>query len=218
MITIVFAETSLEIIPQEIQSQPIVKKSAAKREKRPAQLVLDSSLHWQAMEKLALKEKRGRPDIAHDLLKLAFDDKSEKRVFVHTINDKAISFAPDWRPPRNYNQFVGLMEELFDKKELKDKAGKTLLKVENKKLGQLLDELGSNFIVLEAKGELQQLKKFSKTLRNNNAVLIGGFPHGDFINEAALEKYEKISISTVELTAPIVLSKVLTLWELENER
>jgi rRNA small subunit pseudouridine methyltransferase Nep1 len=218
MLTIVFAETALEIIPQEIQSQPIVKKSAAKREKRPAQLVLDSSLHWQAMEKLALKEKRGRPDIAHDLLKLAFDDKSEKRVFIHTIGNKVITFAEDWRPPRNYNQFVGLMEDLFDKKELKDKTGKTLLKVESKKLAELLDELALDFVVLEAKGKQQTLAQFAKTLSAKKAVVIGGFPHGDFVNEAALEKFEKTSISTAELTAPIVLSKVLTLWELENER
>src|SRR6266511_5565948 len=122
MLTLVLADTELELVPVELQRHPSVRASARKRGRSPAAILLDSSFHHPALKKFPEGERRGRPDITHITLVVALDSilnlEGGLRVFVHTRNDEAIQFAPETRIPKNYTRFVGLMEDLFEKGEV----------------------------------------------------------------------------------------------------
>jgi len=199
MLVLVFAEASLEFFKGR---------------------VLDANEDWKILARCDHKEKRGRPDICHDLLKLSLDSELNKRhllrVYVHTYDDRVITASSEWRVPRSFKRFAGLMEDLEKKREI-SAEGKVLLKIEEKNLKQLLAELEGEKIVLEASGERKKLKDFVGMLGGNAIVIIGGFPHGAFLDKSnALEGLQRVALSETELTAPAILAKVLTCAELAN--
>jgi len=49
-------------------------------------------------------------------------------------------------------------------------------------------------------------------------LVIGGFPHGDFENKAALEGYDRVALNWRELTAPAVLAQALTCCSIALEK
>ncbi len=199
MFTLIFAETALEFFKGRL---------------------LDANEDWKVLARFENKEKRGRPDIAHDLLKLSLDSELNKRgllcVFVHTYDDRVITVSSEWRVPRSYKRFAGLMDDLEKKKEI-SAEGKVLLKIEEKTLKQLLAELEGKKIVLEASGERKKLKDFAGMLEGDVVVIIGGFPHGAFLDKSgALAGLPRVALGETELTAPATLAKVLTCAELAN--
>ncbi|MEM3030442.1 MAG: 16S rRNA methyltransferase [Candidatus Micrarchaeia archaeon] len=219
MLAIVIADAALELVPAAIARHPIIASHARKRRKKPTELLLDASLHWRAMEKLENRERRGRPDIIHDLIKLALDSQLNKAgrlcMSVHTLEDKVIRMNPETRASRNYNQFVGLIEDLYKKKSI-EAEGKRLLWLEEKSLAGLLAELsGFALLVCDVRGKLFSLRELAGFFEAHRdaGVIIGGFPHGDFLSQTALANQPKISLSPVELTAPAVLAKVLSAYE-----
>ena len=98
MLTLVLADTELERVPAAIQRHPSVRASARRRGKSPTSVLLDSSFHHAALEKVPEGERRGRPDIAHIVLVVALDSilnlEGGLRLFIHTRNDEVIQFAP----------------------------------------------------------------------------------------------------------------------------
>ncbi|MEM4684334.1 MAG: 16S rRNA methyltransferase, partial [Thermosphaera sp.] len=60
---IVILEAGLELVPKSIANHPSILKNAARRGKKPSEVLLDVSIHYPAMKKLPDKLKRGRPDI-----------------------------------------------------------------------------------------------------------------------------------------------------------
>jgi rRNA small subunit pseudouridine methyltransferase Nep1 len=87
------------------------------------------------MKKLEESEKRGRLDIVHFALLEALGSPLNRegllQTYVHTINDYVITVNPETRLPRNYNRFVGLMEQLFESYRVPP-TGQILLKLEGK--------------------------------------------------------------------------------------
>src|SRR5213593_1896035 len=145
MLTLILADTELERVPTAIQRHPSVRASARRRGKSPTSVLLDSSFHHAALEKVPEGERRGRPDIAHIVLVVALDSilnlEGGLRLFIHTRNDEVIQFAPETRIPKNYTRFVGLMEDLFEKGEVPDE--KPLIRMDREvTLAQLLAKLG----------------------------------------------------------------------------
>jgi rRNA small subunit pseudouridine methyltransferase Nep1 len=65
MLTILFVETSLELVPRKIMRHPSVTRNAKREGKKPNEVLLDRSLHHHAMKSLDGAERRGRPDIIH---------------------------------------------------------------------------------------------------------------------------------------------------------
>ena len=203
MLTIVFAETALEFF-----------KGRA----------LDANDDWKVLSRYENKDKRGRPDIAHDLLKLSLDSglnkRGELRVFMHTYNERVITVSPELRLPRSYRRFIGLMEDLESKGKI-EADGKLLLKIENKTLKMLLTELKTDFIVMDATGKKTKLKELVKTLaakKGNAGIVLGGFPHGVFLDKSkALEGLPRVALGETELTAPAVLASVLACAEMASE-
>jgi len=173
----VFVETSLEKIPREILNHPDVLRSARRRGKEPEKIILDDSIHHRAMKSLKMRSKRGRPDIIHQCLLSLLDSNLEKfDTFIHTVNREIIWINRETRIPRNYNRFVGLMEDLFEKGIVKAKGDK-LMEVLKISLSDILTE---NTVVMQ---EGYDEKNLVESISQNLTVCIGAFPHGSFCYE-----------------------------------
>jgi len=220
-ITFIFLEASIEPIPESIWNHPAVQKDSKRRKRSPAEILLDDSKHHAAMKNLENREKRGRPDIIHMCLLSIFDSPigGLSDVYVHTIDGKIIGFSKGLRLPRNYNRFVGLMEQLLREGKIKS-GGKTLIEIKDHDLESLLRSVNpsqtSQILLLTEKGEeLDGLLNFD--LAPNLVILIGAFPHGDFDRKVmeSIQKFNPISISLGKrsYTSLYVTNRVICLLE-----
>lgn len=194
MINLILAESALELVPEEMRSEPLIKMLARKRGKAPGGMLLDSNLHHRAMRRLPDAERRGRPDLVHFSLLLALDSvlnrKRMLRMFVHTRNDEVIRVNPEVRLPRSYERFAGLIEQLFEKRRIASE-GETLLEIKGSTLAQLLAEINPDSIALmHEKGAAKKPIEFAKSLagHENPCIIVGGFPHGDFAQRIDAER------------------------------
>ncbi len=221
MLKLVFLETSLELIPPSIARHPAIVKDARRRKKKPTKMILDDSKHHAAMKDLDAREKRGRPDIIHQCLLLVLDSRASRFVdiYVHTLDDTIIWINNETRLPRNYNRFIGLMEDLFEKKEIK--AGdKVLLKILDAELEDVLRDVEA-VVVLTERGERDE--KFLREIvrsRDDLAICIGAFPHGDFEEDTLeiLEEFEAefVAIAEEPLTSLYITNRVICIYEDER--
>ena len=221
MLKLIFLETSLELVPPSIARHPAVVKDARRRKKKPTKMILDDSKHHAAMKDLDAREKRGRPDIIHQCLLSVLDSRASKFVdiYVHTLDDTIIWINNETRLPRNYNRFIGLMEDLFEKKEIK--AGdKVLLKILDAELEDILRDAEA-VIVLTEKGDRDEefLREIIRT-KDDLAICIGAFPHGDF-EEDTLEilkefNAEFVAIAKEPLTSLYITNRVICIYEDER--
>ncbi len=212
MLHLVFLESSIELIPPEIRNHPSVISDAKKRKKNPSRIILDGSRHHAAMKKLFRAEKR-RPDIIHTCLLIALDSPLKNlSIYVHTFDGKVIWINRETRLPRNYNRFVGLMEDLFEKRRITS-GEKTLLEITDLTLHELLDALGCPVVVMDERGTLS----LERALKEDVAVCIGAYPHGDFETETldVLKNYSPdfVSVSPEPLTSLYVTGRVLCEYE-----
>lgn len=187
---LVLAESALELVPRELWGHPAVVADARRRGKRPGELLLDRARHHPAMSQLIDASRRGRPDIVHQVL-LAFqysllNRRGLGRVYVHTRDDHVISIRPETRVPKNYNNFVSLMEQLFSAGKVPP-SGEPLMELSRKSLRGLLEELGGRWVALHEAGERASLPGLGLSLLGS-VVVVGGFPRGDFANRWVLEK------------------------------
>lgn len=190
MLVLVLAEAALELVPPELAGHPAVAADARRRGKRPQEVLLDRARHHPAMGALRDAERRGRPDLVHQVL-LAFlysplALSGRGRIYVHTRDDLVVSVEPGTRIPKNYNNFVGLMEQLFKLGQVPP-DGRPLLRLERRGLKELLEELGGRWVALHEGGRRATLEELGRALADGVAVL-GGFPHGDFQNGWVLEE------------------------------
>lgn len=223
MLTIVLAESELELIPREIQSHPAVLSYSKKMNKKPSSLILDSSFHHSALRKISDGNRRGRPDIVHLFLLTTLDSIVNKekhlKIIVHTRNDEVIYVNPETRLMRNYTRFIGLMEQLFENKRIITGDGKTLLEIhENVSLGKILEEEEHDIIIsFSSDGEKTRLPCFFKKLKEKNyenlLCIIGGFPHGGFYFDIKNYSDRVISIYDEMLSAWTVAGEVLVNYE-----
>ncbi|MCS7130599.1 MAG: 16S rRNA methyltransferase [Archaeoglobaceae archaeon] len=206
----IFLESSIEIVPAEIRNHPAVISDARRRKKKVSEILLDDSKHHSAMERLKFREKRGRPDIVHQCLLLLLDSpmRNNYEIYVHTLGGMIIRVANETRLPRNYNRFVGLMENLFKERIIKD-GEKILLEILDSKLSELVK--GKDVILLSEKGE-----KFSpEILKGDLAICIGAFAHGDFFKSTLKElgNFKAVSIGKESFSSLYVTSKILAEYE-----
>lgn len=216
MLKIILAESEIEKIPREILSHPSVTSSARLFNKRPEKMILDASFHHSAMRNIPEAEKRGRPDIVHIFLLMALESILNKegklKVVIHTRNNEAIYINPETRLMKNYIRFIGLMEQLFEKKVISTED-KTLLELrENKTLKDLINEEKHDFVIcFSPDGKKTKLSKYFEDLKGKKKkdilCIIGGFPHGDF--------HEDISKYTDDVIS--VYDKILTAWSVGIE-
>ncbi len=184
---LIIAEASLELVPRELWGHPSVYKAARRRGKRPGETLLDSNLHHQAMRKLPESSRRGRPDIVHVELLAVLESPLNKRglleTFVHTYNDYVISIDPSTRIPRNYNRFIGLMEQLLTLGQVPPPPAKPLMRVEPMNLEKLLTRIGAcKTMAISDSGKPASFREIATRIAEApcTTILVKGFPHADF--------------------------------------
>jgi len=214
-VTVILAESSLELVPQQIAGHPAVVRNARRRGRKPTETLLDVSLHYHAMKRLSKREKRGRPDIVHitllELLSSPLNLEGRLKVYVHTLNDYVLFIDPATRIPKNYNRFVGLMEQLLVKGRIPPQADKPLITVKPATMSSLLRTLGFNSMILLSEwGELKSpIDACSEALKHNAPIVIGAFPHGDFEEETRALARNIYSIYPKPLEAWVVASRIV---------
>jgi rRNA small subunit pseudouridine methyltransferase Nep1 len=230
MLTIILADSELELIPDEILRERSVTSHAKRRGKKARELLLDSSMHHTAMAAMPDKTRRGRPDMIHTTLLVALESveylDGGLRVFVHTRNDMLMRFDPAIRLPKNYNRFVGLIEQLFATgqvpRECAEGQAPLITMEKNKTLGSIVKELLSEAseenaklktVVFSDSGEQKDLRTFFSTAVDKDddlLCIIGGFPEGDFISAISeIESDGIISIYPETLKAWTVAAEII---------
>ena len=219
MLTIVFAESAIERVPEALWSHPSVVKSAHRVGKRPGQVLLDRSYHHAAMVKLENAEKRGRPDIIHfgllESLGTPLNREGLLKVYVHTIDDYVMILDPKTRLPKNYNRFVGLIEQLYETGRVPS-SGRALIELEKKDFPSLIEERNpTKVIALTRVGEPKTLKEVADglSLEERPVAVMGGFPHGHFTERILRAADELVSIDPDALEASVVASRLIYAFE-----
>jgi rRNA small subunit pseudouridine methyltransferase Nep1 len=218
MLHLILADSELERVPAEIATDKAIRWSARRRGRKPTELILDSGLHHRAMRGLPGKERRGRPDIVHLCLLLALDSplnlEGLLRTYVHTREDWVITVNPSTNLPRAYHRFQGLMEQLFMTGEVPPE--RPLLRMEKSSLMKLIKRIGPRkTIALSENGERKRLEELFEgvSMRDEVCIIVGGFPHGDFLSDVKELADEIVSIYDKPLTAPAVLIRVISSYE-----
>ena len=215
MLTLILAEAALETIPQTLWNHSSVRSHSKKQRKPPQQILLDRSLHHSAMRKLENSQKRGRPDITHIMLLQALGSPLNKegllQIYVHTCNNFVITVNPITRLPRNYNQFIGLIEQLFKQGKVPS-VGETLLTLEQKTLKKLLKAVKADYVLAfsrEGKPKTLEEAIYSLQIKRNIAVIIGGFPCGHFSQTTLREVSEIVCVDSEMLEAGVLTSRII---------
>jgi len=220
-LTIIFVECGLELIPFEIRKHPSIQKNL-KKDSYPSKL-LDNAIHHSAMVRLDATEQRGRPDITHACLLNALGSTANKsgnlKIYLHTFENKIFEINPDIKIARNYIRFKGLMAKLLMENEIRIK---NLLLISEFKgtLRELVNSIDKKeVILLSNKGELAEspLLLFNNDLSKDYVVIIGCFQKGFFTDEILELSNRLVSISHYSLDAWVVLSRVITLYEIAND-
>lgn len=205
-------------MPREISNHRVIQWHARRRGRRPTELLLNSSLHHQAMRGLPDGDRRGRPDIVHVCLLLALDAPLNRegllRTYVHTRHNKIITVDPSTRLPRMFNRFTGLIEHLFLTGEAPPEN--PLLRLENASLAELIERIKSKKITTFSElGQRKLCRELFDGLSKEDevCVVVGGFPRGEFLSNVAELSDELVSIDPELLRAPTVTARAIYAYE-----
>ena len=218
MLTLVLAEAEVERMPAELSNHPAVIAHARQRGKPPRQILLDSNYHHAAMTNLSEGRRRGRPDITHLFLLTALESIVNKqgylKILVHTRNDDCITVDPKTRIMRNYERFLGLLEQLFENHVVPDKKQPLLTLTEGMSLLQIIEQQHADDTILLSKdGTVVHLPEFFKKIHTKEdqhlLCIIGGFPSGQFHTDLSAIITETISLYTEMLPVWTVASEIL---------
>lgn len=218
---LLIVECGVELIPKKIRTHPSVKKNI-KRSNYSSQL-LDNALHHSAMAKLDNFEKRGRPDILHNCLLNALGSPLNKhhllKLYFHTINNRIFELNPEIRISRNYNRFKGLAAKLLIDRNIRFNNS-YLIKEIDENLKDLIKSIKKREIILfSSRGHqiLHHLDLFQVNKIKNYITIVGGFQKGTFSKEIMQLSDKIISISKYSLDAWIVVSKIISFYEIIND-
>lgn len=222
-VSLVMAETALELVPRELYRHTSVRNHAQRLGKKASEILLDRSFHHSAMTtgQLRMAWKRGRPDIVHFGLQEALSTPlyldGLLDVYIHTIGNKVIKVGPDLRIPKSYFRFEGVIMKLFEDKTIRDKGNKTLLELhDNISFENLINNMiGSKNVVgltsIGAQSTADQIV-FRNCSKNNKArctFVIGGFPKGHFSECTSKLFHHSYSIGRYALESHVVIARII---------
>ena len=225
VLNVILLECALELVPSEISSLKEIQQHASRRKKSPTELLLDQSLHGRAMTKLDKGDRRGRPDIVYlclmTLLETPLCKQGLLRVFLHLQDGRVVEINSSVRLPRNYDRFVGLMEQLLVGGRVPPE-GDTLLRVTGKGLPEIASDLSNGsrdsvFLAVEG-GRALGTAELGRLLGENEHVVfgVGAFPHGDFTEETKDLFHQHIELDAEVMMAWHVCAEVV--WTYTRER
>lgn len=215
-LVLVLAEAGIELVPQKLWRHPAVRSSAARRGKKPSEILLDVSLHHHAMLGLRDREKRGRPDITHVCLLVALSSMLNRvgllDVHVYTYRGVWIGVSRETRLPRNYNRFVGLIEQLLLRGKVPPDSDRPLLWARRSSFKEGLRKIsGSRVVLLDEKGTAIHPRNLGRVLTGEKrpVVVVGAFQRGDFSREIKESANDIVSIAPFPLDAWAVVARVI---------
>ena len=180
---VILLESGVEIVPRELWSHPQVRKASLRYGVPPSLLLLDKSLHYNAMYTLPKKWKRGRPDIVHLTLLILLESRAGRKglveVYMHTVSGEVYAFEPDERLPKNYERFKGLMAHLLREGKVPP-DGRPLIYRVSSSLSEFIREHGPLILLWERGRKAFEEEVVARALALNALLGIGMFPRGDF--------------------------------------
>lgn len=217
MLNLIIAESSLEIVPEEIKSHPSVVSHAHRLGKNSSEILLDNSWHFAAMKGIPDEIKRGRPDLVHfsilEATSIPLYHKNRINIFIHTINDKVIHLGQNVHIPKSYHRFAGLMEKLFSEGSITSGDNK-LLSIQDKSFKQLINEIKpSQIIGLSTMGKPSSFDQIASNLIENSCIVIGGFQKGHFSNTVQNHLPSLFSAGSRPLESHVVVARILYEYE-----
>jgi rRNA small subunit pseudouridine methyltransferase Nep1 len=215
MISLILADAEIERAPPSCPNgSSLPRVCSVKDSDLRGVIVLDSYIHRHILEGLEDAERRGRPDIVHSFLLLAQGSKAcregKLKPYIHTRGEEVVFVGSSYRPDPNYISFLRSLGELLDDGAFG--AGEEGLRLERDlSLTALIALLKvDKVIVLTPSGLKRDLSEaLLPSTDEHMAVIIGGFPEGDFRSPAYEIADEKISLGDELLTVPDVTSQVL---------
>ena len=217
MISLVLAESALELVPLELQDHPSVLSHAQKLGKNPSEILLDNSWHFAAMKGINNEIKRGRPDLVHfsilEATTIPLYLQNKIKIYIHTIDDKVIYIGENVHIPKSYHRFEGLIEKLFLEKTIQTDTG-VLLEIKEKSFSELINEIKpSKIIGFSTKGELSSFEKISSEISDNTCLIIGGFQKGHFSESTKNKINHLFSVDNLSYEAHVVIARILYEYE-----
>jgi len=217
MISLIIADSALELVPSELQDHPSVTSHAEKLGKYPSEILLDNSWHFAAMKGIENEIKRGRPDLVHfsilEATTIPLYLKNKIKIYVHTIDDNVIYFGENVHIPKSYHRFEGLIEKLFLEKKIQTDTA-TLLEIKKKSFPELINEIKpSKVIGFSTKGELKSFEKISSEISENTCIVIGGFQKGHFSESIKSKINHLFSVDNLSYEAHVVIARILYEYE-----
>jgi len=217
MLSLILAESALELVPKELQHHNSVVSHSSKIEKYPSEILLDNSWHFAAMKGIENEIKRGRPDLVHiSLLEactipLYFENKI--KVYVHTIDDKVITIGKNVRLPKSYHRFARLIEQLYIEKSIQS-ADQMLLEISDMNFKELIDKIKpKKTIGLSTQGNPSSYDIVAEKLNEDTCLVIGAFQKGHFSDKIINQFNDMMNIDKESLDAHVVISRVLYEYE-----
>jgi rRNA small subunit pseudouridine methyltransferase Nep1 len=219
VLSLILAESSIELVPNELVRHPAILKWAQRKRKDPHTLILDQTYHHSAILRLGPRGiGRGRPDIPHLSLLLALGSPlnlaGRLNCFVHTRGNEIISIDSKARLPRNTDRFTSLLEQLYQEKVVPP-TGRPLLSIKHGTIGDLVDEISGEVIALTTRGIPRRMDEVALRLTEHRdpVLLVGGFPSGHFSKEALSKVTESYRIHDHGLEAWTVVARSIYDYE-----
>jgi len=217
MISLVLAESALELVPLELQDHSSVLSHAQKLGKNPSEILLDNSWHFAAMKGINNEIKRGRPDLVHfsilEATTIPLYLQNKIKIYIHTIDDKVIYIGENVHIPKSYHRFEGLIEKLFLEKTIRFDTS-ILLEIKEKSFSELINEIKpSKIIGFSTKGELSSFEKISSEISDNTCLIIGGFQKGHFSESTKNKINHLFSVDNLSYEAHVVIARILYEYE-----
>jgi rRNA small subunit pseudouridine methyltransferase Nep1 len=208
MLSIVIADSEIELVPDEIAGHAAIRRKAKRRGKPPAETLLDSNMDHVPMRRLVDGDRRGRPDIAHLCLLVALDSISSREgdllVYVHTREDVILTFDPGTRLPRVQGRFYGILEKI-----LTSETGTDLIGYDKMNLAGLCLKIAPDItLALTPSGKRSSLAE-EMSGKEHVLSIIGGFPRGEFKSPVESLADATISCYPDSLNAWTVLNEVV---------
>ena len=217
MISLILSESALELVPFELTDHPSVISHARKLGKYPSEILLDNSWHFAAMKGIENEMKRGRPDLVHfsilEATTIPLYLQNKMKLFVHTVDDKIISFGENVHIPKSYHRFAGVMEKLYREKEIITNND-TLLKITDGTFSDLLDKINpSKTIGFSTNGIKNTYEKIAGDLTDDTCIVFGGFQKGHFSDSVENKITDLYSVGDESFEGHVVIARMLYEYE-----
>jgi rRNA small subunit pseudouridine methyltransferase Nep1 len=137
------------------------------------------------------------------------------RTYIHTIEDNVIAIDPNVKLPRNYDRFIGLLEQLYEEKNVPP-GEQPLLSIRKCTLSELIRESGvSPVVAFSTLGKPASVKDACVPISEADvpAVLIGGFAHSHFSQSTTRLASHLFSTDREPLDAWVIAARVIYEYE-----